>query len=168
MNEKTDLTVRREQPLADTNKQADIMPTAEFIAKLQDLAALEFNTIETYEAAVERIENLDYRARLTEFLGQHERYLMALCEAIVQEGGTPPEGGDYKEFLTKGPVLIAGVGGDKPLLKALLLNELLTNKLYEKATQDVFPGYIQLTLKQILASVRHHRVWIESAIDELS
>lgn len=167
MNEKADVVLQRDK-LADIDPPDDIALSAEFIANLQELVVLEFNTIETYEAAVEGIASLDYRARLTKFLSHHEKYLLALCDAIVQEGGLPPEGGDYKEFLTKGPVLIAGVGGDKAILKALLLNELLTNKLYEKANQQVFPGYIQLTLKQALASVRHHRVWIESAIEQRS
>lgn len=137
------------------------------IDKLVDLVELEFNAIETYEAAIERIDNLDYRATLTEFLGEHERHLMQLCDAIIQEGGTPPNGADYKQFLTKGPVILAGIAGDKAILQAMLLNESLTNKLYENANEAVFPGYIQLMLKQALGDVRHHRVWIESAIEQL-
>lgn len=146
--------------------ESDVLDSVDVIIKLSDLVALEFNAIETYEAAIERLENLDYRAKLTEFLGEHERHLMALCDAIIQEGGTPPDGGDYKQFLTKGPVVMAGIGGDKAILQAMLLNESLTNKLYENANNEIFPGYIQLKLKQALGEVRHHRVWIESAIEQ--
>jgi len=146
---------------------SDVMNSKNIISKLEDLVALEFNTIETYEAAIERIENLDYRATMTEFLSEHEQHLMQLCDAIIQEGGTPPKGADFKQFLTKGPVIIAGIGGDKAVLQAMLLNESLTNKLYENANEEVFPGYIQLMLKQALGDVRHHRVWIESAIEQL-
>ena len=71
------------------------------------------------------------------------------------------------EEITKGPVIIAGIGGDKSVLKAMLLNEGLTNKLYKNANDEIYPGYIQLMLKQALGDVRHHRVWIESAIQEL-
>jgi rubrerythrin len=144
----------------------DVMESEEVIAKLIDLAALEFNAIETYEAAIERLDNLDCRAKMTEFLGEHERHLMQLCDAIIEQGGTPPDGGDYKQFLTKGPVVIAGIGGDKAILQAMLLNESLTNKLYENANEEIFPGYIQLMLKQALGDVRHHKVWIESAIEQ--
>lgn len=148
-------------------RSMDVMNSKNIISKLWDLVALEFNAIETYEAAIERLENLDYRAKMTEFLGEHERHLMQLCDAIIQEGGMPPQGADYKQFLTKGPVIIAGIGGDKAVLQAMLLNESLTNKLYENANEEVFPGYIQLMLKQALGDVRHHRVWIESAIEQL-
>ncbi|THK42400.1 DUF2383 domain-containing protein [Methylophaga sp. SB9B] len=147
-------------------RNIDVMNSENVISKLGDLVALEFNAIETYEAAIERLENLDYRAKMTEFLGEHERHLMQLCDAIIQEGGTPPEGANYKQFLTKGPVVIAGIGGDKAILHAMLLNESLTNKLYESANEEIFPGYIQLMLKQALGDVRHHRVWIESAIEQ--
>lgn len=145
----------------------DVMKSADVISKLRDLVALEFNAIETYEAAIERLEDLDYRAKITEFLGEHERHLMELCDAIIEEGGTPPDGGDYKQFLTKGPVVLAGIGGDKAILQAMLLNESLTNRLYENANDEIFPGYIQLKLKQALGDVRHHRVWIESAIEQI-
>ena len=64
-------------------------------------------------------------------------------------------------------MIIAGIGGDKSVLKAMLLNEGLTNKLYKNANDEIYPGYIQLMLKQALGDVRHHRVWIESAIQEL-
>lgn len=152
--------------MMDVIENNDVMNAKDVISKLSDLVALEFNAIETYEAAIERLENLDYRAKMTEFLGEHERHLMSLCDAIIQEGGSPPEGGDYKQFLTKGPVVIAGIGSDKTILKAMLFNESLTNKLYESANDEIFPGYIQLMLKQALGDVRHHRVWIESAIEQ--
>lgn len=152
--------------MMDVIENNEVMNSKDVISKLSDLVALEFNAIETYEAAIERLENLDHRAKMTEFLGEHERHLMSLCDAIIQEGGSPPEGGDYKQFLTKGPVVIAGIGNDKTILKAMLFNESLTNKLYESANDEIFPGYIQLMLKQALGDVRHHRVWIESAIEQ--
>lgn len=148
--------------------ESEVLGSTAVITKLSDLVALEFNAIETYEAAIERLEDLDYRAKLTEFLGEHERHLLELCDAIIQEGGTPPDGGDYKQLLTKGPVVMAGIGGDKAILQAMLLNESLTNKLYENANDEIFPGYIQLKLKQALGEVRHHRVWIESTVEGLN
>ncbi|WP_169712033.1 DUF2383 domain-containing protein [Methylophaga nitratireducenticrescens] len=148
--------------------ESDVLGSTAVITKLSDLVALEFNAIETYEAAIERLENLDYRAKLTEFLGEHERHLLELCDAIIQEGGTPPDGGYYKQLLIKGPVVMAGIGGDKAILQAMLLNENLTNKLYQNANDEIFPGYIQLKLKQALGEVRHHRVWIESAVENLN
>ena len=161
---KIDLTECEETNVIDAS---DVMDSESVIEKLSDLVELQFNSIETYEAAIEQIENLDYRAKLTEFLGEHERHLMALSDAIIEEGGTPPENGDYKQYLTKGPVLMSGVGGDKATLRAMLLNENLSNNLYENANDEIFPGYIQLKLKQALGDVRHHRVWIESAIEQL-
>lgn len=169
MNINSQLTpnLKSEKYTMEVINDSDVMSSEKVISKLSDLVALEYNAIETYEAAIERLENLDYRAKMTEFLGEHERHLMGLCDAIIQEGGTPPDGGNYKQFLTKGPVIIAGIGGDKSVLKAMLLNEGLTNKLYENANDEIFPGYIQLMLKQALGDVRHHRVWIKSAREQL-
>lgn len=155
-----------EESVMEVINENDVMDAEDVISKLKDLAALEFNAIETYEAAIERLEDLDIRAKMTEFLGEHERHLMDLCDAIIQEGGAPPEGGDFKQVLTKGPVVIAGMGGDKAILHAMLLNESLSNKLYENTNNEIFPGYIQLMLKQALGDVRHHRVWIETRIED--
>lgn len=167
MNNQLTPNLKNERHAMEVINESDVMETEEIISKLNDLVALEFNAIETYEVAIERLENLDYRAKMTEFLGEHERHLMDLCDAIIQEGGTPLDGGDYKQFLTKCPVIVAGIGGDKSVLKAMLLNEGLTNKLYKNANDEIYPGYIQLMLKQALGDVRHHRVWIESAIEQL-
>lgn len=80
-----------EESVMEVINENDVMDAEDVISKLKDLAALEFNAIETYEAAIERLEDLDIRAKMTEFLGEHERHLMDLCDAIIQEGGAPPE-----------------------------------------------------------------------------
>lgn len=168
MNKKLILGLKNDEQMMDVIDEDNVMDSADVIKKLSNLVALEFNAIETYEAAIKRMENLDYRAKLTEFLGEHERHLVELCDAIIHEGGTPPDGGDYKQFLTKAPVVIAGIGGDKSILQSMALNESLANKLYENANDEIFPGHIQLKLKQSLRDVRHHRVWIDSAIEQMN
>ncbi len=56
------------------------------------------------------------------------------------EGGNPADGGDLKQILTKGKVVIAELGGDDAILKAMKMNEEVTNKSYEEMVNEALPG----------------------------
>lgn len=138
------------------------------IDKLGDVIELDYDAIAAYKAAIDRLDSAAYKTKLREFLADHERHVSDLSEVVRNEGGTPPDKGDYKQVLTKGQVIIADLAGDRAILKAMKLNEDQTNSLYEKMVNEDFPDHVHTLLKKGLADERRHRAWIETALESES
>lgn len=83
-------------------------------------------------------------------------------------GETPPTEGGVKSILTQGKVILADIFGDKALLKAMKLNEDVTNTAYEGAVEhDDAPAEVKALLERNLADERRHRDWIEARAEAL-
>ena len=143
----------------------------QLIAQLNDLIAVDFDAIEAYEAAIERLEDADGRAQLRSFLGDHQRHTTELSAHVRSLGGRPVTKPDFKRFLTKGKVVLANLAGDTAVLKAMRSNEEQTNSAYEEALREAdsfsCPREVRDTLQKNLADERRHKSWIESRIDVL-
>ncbi|MGF1549692.1 MAG: DUF892 family protein [Sphingomonadaceae bacterium] len=139
------------------------------IAKLlKELVHLDYDAIEAYEAAIERLEDPRYKQRLSEFCGDHRRHTENLAGHLRQLGEDVPEGPDLKRVLTEGKVVLAGLAGDKAILTAMRANEEVTNKAYEKALEKVDANAaIEDTLRANLADERRHRAWLKESIEAL-
>lgn len=138
----------------------------EEIAKmLNELIQLDYDAIAAYEAAIERLEDRQASAKLTEFMNDHVEHTRNLAALVRQHGGNPKQKGDLKKVLTKGKVIIANLAGDDAILKAMRINEDLTNESYEKAAQTPgLPAAVRTTLQANLADERRHREWIVSQL----
>lgn len=139
----------------------------EIISDLSDLIQLDYDAIAAYKSAIERLDKAEYKAKLTEFMGDHERHVKELGKAVRDEGGTPPTGGDALMILTKGKVVIAGLVGDKAILMAMRANEEVTNTKYEDAVETGYPEQVQALLRKGLADERRHRAWIIATLEKL-
>ncbi len=126
---------------------------------------LDFDATEAYEAAIQRLDDALDKERLLEFRDDHVRHVTELSEFVLDFGGTPPTKGDAKAILTKGKVVILGLGGDKGILEAMKSNEEDTNAAYERlcARSDV-PGNLLLTLQRALSDERRHRAYFEQRL----
>lgn len=133
---------------------------------LQDLIKLDYDAIEAYEEAVERIDNVAYKDKLREFCDDHRRHTRNLAEYLRQMGEDIPDGPGAKHFLTKGKVVLADMMGDEAILKAMKTNEDDTNTAYERAVKHaaVTPE-LRDTLEANLGDERIHRAWIVSTIE---
>lgn len=139
------------------------------VAKLlKELIHLDYDAIEAYEAAIERLENADFKARLGEYRDDHRRHTENLGAHLRALGEEPPSGPDLKRILTEGKVVIAGLAGDKAVLGAMKMNEDVTNKTYEEALEHADASAdIRATLAANLEDERRHRAWIEATLDRL-
>lgn len=137
------------------------------ISDLSDLIKLDYDAIAAYKSAIERLDNPEHRAKLTEFLGDHERHIKELGMAVRNEGGTPPTEGGAMKIMTQGKVVIASLLGDEAILKAMKANELVTNTKYEEAVETGHAEPIQAILRQGLADERRHKEWLSAAIEKL-
>lgn len=135
---------------------------------LSDLIELDYDATAAYEAAIERLDDDIAKQRLTEFKADHTRHIHELGQLMRDMGEAPPESGDMKSVLTQGKVVMAGLSGDKAILKAMRSNESDTNSAYERASgRDDLTPEIQAVLDKNLGDERRHRDWIEEYLAAL-
>jgi rubrerythrin len=157
--------------LAVINKRKDTMATlagneTKLSELLHDLVKLDFDAAEAYEAAIERLENEEFRTALAEFRQDHLRHARDLGKAMAGLNLKAPPGPGAKQYLTKGKVIIADLFGDQAILMAMLANEKDTNTAYERACANaVATPEVRHVLQMNLQDERRHREWIEDAID---
>ena len=139
------------------------------IAKhLNNVIELDFDAIGAYKAAIERLENEKYRSKLEEFLKDHENHIKTLTKLVKAQGERPSTSGDFKEILTKGRVMIAGLANDHAILRAMKLNEEQTNKKYEVESAEDYPEEIHDALTKGLEDERKHKDWIDKTLKSVS
>ncbi|CDM38767.1 DUF2383 domain-containing protein [Ectopseudomonas oleovorans] len=74
--------------------------------ELNTLIRLNFDAIEAYTSAIERLENADYRQTLEEFRADHIRHVDELKELVHWMGAAPAKTGDAMQILTRGRISI--------------------------------------------------------------
>jgi uncharacterized protein (TIGR02284 family) len=152
-----------------------IMPTATLAGKqsdpvdlLEELIKLDYDAIEAYDMAIERLDDAESQRQLTEFREDHRRHTQDLSRFLKEYGAKPPTGPDLKRFLTQGKVMLGSLRGDRAILKAMKSNEDQTNTAYERATEHHdLPMELQETLRKNLEDERRHRSWIERRMQQL-
>lgn len=133
---------------------------------LKNLIELDYDAIGAYDAAIARVTQDAYRARLFELRDDHERHVEELSCVLRDVGRTPPEGPDFKRLLLKGKVVLAGLVSDRAILYALKTTETDTNVAYERASRsDAVPQQIKALLRASLADERRHRSWLEEQLE---
>lgn len=141
---------------------------ADRIKTLKKLVHLDYDAIEAYDAAIERLEDPGSKKALREFRQDHARHTENLGAILRNLNEEVPSGPDMKRMLTEGKVVIAGLGGDKAVLRAMQANEKVTNTAYEKALQATgTDAATQDTLRHNLEDERRHKAWIDRKIEEL-
>jgi rubrerythrin len=136
------------------------------IHMLDNLVALDFDAIDAYEAAIERLKEAGDRDQMHSFMLDHIRHTTEVGAVVRQLGGTPPVTGDFKRVLTKGKVVLAGLIDDRAVLFAMKTNETDTNTAYERATRHKgLTPEIKMLLEKNLSDERRHKAWIEQRLE---
>jgi uncharacterized protein (TIGR02284 family) len=132
---------------------------------LTDLVQLDYDAAEAYQAAIDRLQNTEYRSALSGFKDDHLRHIREISDILTQMGLTPPGQGDMKSLLTKGKVVMAGLMGDEAILQAMRTNEDDTNTAYQRAVQhpNVPTGTLD-ALERGREDERRHCEWILGAL----
>lgn len=143
--------------------------TQNVVDKLNKLIQLDYDAIEAYGAAVEKLQNHGYKEQIAKFGQDHVRHVEVLSALVDGYGGVAATGPDLKRLLTKGKVVIADlVGGDRAILMAMVANEEVTNKTYEEALNDL--GAVKPETREIvaanLADERRHRAWMQQQLEK--
>lgn len=140
----------------------------EFYEHLESLLQLDYDAIEAYEAAINRMENQSYKLKLQEFKKDHENHIKDTSPFLKKAGHKPPTGPGVKSLLTQGKVVLANIIGEAGILKAMRSNEEETNLAYEQINgYPDLPVELKKTLQKGLADERKHKSWIEKELENL-
>lgn len=142
---------------------------ADFGKVLKELAELDYDAVEAYRVALERLENEDYKKNLSMFLRDHEDHVERINEVLEQKGRDKVTGPSGKQYLTKGKVAIADMlGDDNTILKAMLSNEEDTNVAYGRVNsrEDIWQEAVDI-IKKGAEDEKRHKTWIENTLSNL-
>lgn len=138
---------------------------SKFDKALYELCELDYDAVEAYEAAINRLEKEDYKAHLREFKQDHEQHIREICDLLQKHNLKVPEGPSAKALLTQGKVVLAQLIGDTNILKAMLSNEIDTNTAYERLTMHAEKWEeAEELLTRGLQDERKHKEWLEAIV----
>lgn len=132
--------------------------------ELNDLARLDYDAIEAYRAAIERLESGEYRRQLGEFMKDHERHTTVLAEEVRALGGVPDEGAGGLRMLSEGAVRLGALADDKGILHAMNTNEAVINRSYVEALEKLEGHAVQQVVARNREDARRHKAWIEAEL----
>jgi uncharacterized protein (TIGR02284 family) len=139
------------------------------ISVLNDLIQLDYDAIQAYKQAIEKIEDAAARSDLMSFQADHERHIIDLSQAVRVLGGEPEKAGrDLKGVLLEGLTALRSVTGNLGALRAMRMNEKLTNRAYEKALEAKLPINARDVVLTNREDERRHLAAIEMHIERLS
>jgi rubrerythrin len=141
------------------------METQAVISLLRDLVHLDVDAIHAYDQAIKNIDVASARTELTRYKADHERHVTDLSAAIVDLGGEAPAiRRDVKGFFIEGMTALRAAMGTEQSLKAMLTNEKLTNREYDKAAKMALPPQVEALIARNRSDERRHLEYIEDAI----
>lgn len=133
---------------------------------LQSLAQLDIDAIHAYSSAIERIDLSDVKKQLIHFRADHERHVSDLSTLIGKLGGNPPKTTlDFKGFLIQGFTAIRSMIGNESALKAMKMNEELTNKNYYEALEFDLQPDVKAVVQKNYEDERRHLKYIRQCIE---
>jgi hypothetical protein len=150
----------------------DMSKHDQWIAKVCDhlnkLIQLDFDAAGTYREALLHVDDPSARSDLHMFLGDHERHVMELSRIVRDLGGTPINvHRDLKGVILEGMTRLRS-RGTLGALRAMRMNERLTNRSYDKASEVYMPPLGQVIVMENLADERRHLAAIEAHIERLA
>lgn len=135
---------------------------AHFEKALESLIELDYDAVEAYDAAIDRLENDKYRKKMIEFKDDHLRHIEELNYVLSAHSYNTIDGPCAKQWLTKGKVVLANLLGDNSILAAMLSNEDDTKTAYEKINNHSGKWEDATEpLKRGLADEKRHWTWLK-------
>jgi len=142
---------------------------SDLIAAIKDLIELDYDAVEAYEAALNRVDREEYKKKLNEFKADHERHIEELSTYLKVKNEKAPESGSMKQLLTQGKVVLGSMIGDISILQAMQSNESDTNTAYERMNQRTdTEEEIKDVLARGLEDEKKHYQWLQSVLEEKS
>lgn len=142
---------------------------SEIASAMTSLLELEYDALEAYKVAVDKLEDIRYKSQMQKFMHDHERHVLEIEKLLKKHNVEFSAGPSAKQILTKGKVIIADLIGDKAILVAMLTNETDTNTAYERMLErnDDWADAYEV-LQRGLADEKRHKEWLEENMPTLN
>jgi uncharacterized protein (TIGR02284 family) len=145
------------------------MTREEMIDSLNSLIQLDIDAVSAYEQAIKNIDDPIIRDRITEFKEHHGGHTRDLFSLVQKMGGTPPDlSPDFKGFLIQGFTAIRSATGTEGALRAMELNEKLTNRNYSEAVGWDWTPEAKILVEKNFSDEKIHLEYIQSNLRSIS
>lgn len=113
------------------------MMQSKFSDALQDLVELEYDVIDAYESAAQRVRKPEFKEKMVHFCSDHQRQVHDLSQMIRDHGMMPPTGpSTARNLLSQGKVMITSMVSDNALLGAMRSNEVDASTAHDRILID--------------------------------
>lgn len=139
---------------------------SDFGKAVQELVELEYDVVEAYEAAINRLENKRYKSQLEKFRNDLKRHIQDFSKLLALHDIEAPKGPSMgKQWLEKGKVLLANIVSDNAILRAMKSNEEDACKAYERLhNHEGKWREAESLLLHCMDDERQHSAWLTSAL----
>lgn len=136
-----------------------------FFSALADLLELEYDAIEAYTAAIDRLENPQYKESLREFRGDHEQHVKDITKILQKNNLKIKNGPSGKQILLVGNIAIGSLIGDKAILNAMLNAEEDMVTAYERMNKHADKTAESIAvMEKGLKDEQRHREWVKNSL----
>jgi hypothetical protein len=136
------------------------------VVTLETLFMEECDALEAYDAAIKRLKDPHYRANLLSFMEDHHKTMEDLVILLRIHGLYMPSSPSLtSQFMAKWQMLLANLGGDKAILRALQHHEEAIKQTYEQADarQLLWPDAKNI-VTYALAHTNSHDAWFQDVL----
>lgn len=147
-----------------TNVQLD----PSLLAELNDLLQLDYDAIQAYTVAVERLGDVESKNAIAAFREDHERHISELTQLIRSRGGDPINLPHLPTGIFK--LAIQGVGaagGDKGILLAYKSNERQARDKYRRAADRAHDPEVQALIQRAADDEQRHYSWALERLEDM-
>lgn len=144
------------------------------VAELNDLLKLDHDAVQAYTLAIKGLENEEYKSRLVEFRGDHQRHIDELSQLVRSRNGTPVEMSHLSTGVFKLAVQgvasgarRAGIAGDRAVLVAFKANERQVRDKYRRLAQETHAADVTSVLARAADDEQRHYSWVLETLEEL-
>ncbi len=145
------------------------MTREETIDGLNSLIHLDIDAVSAYDQAIKNIDDPVIRDRISEFRGDHQRHVSELSSEVRKMGGTAPDPSpDFKGFLIQGFTAIRSATGTEGALRAMEMNERLTNRNYSAAVGWALTPELKILVEKNFTDEKVHLEYIQTNLRGMS
>lgn len=136
-----------------------------FEEALYQLCELDYDVVEAYEIAIERLENQQYKIQFANFKRDLEHHIYEISNLLKKHNELAPSGPSSKHLIVWGKVIFANLFGDQAILRVMWLNEIDINTAYERLHHYKTKWHDAMAiLRRGLGNERRHKRWFETTL----
>jgi rubrerythrin len=140
------------------------LSTEQIIAECAALIRYDYDAIGAYDEAIEALTDYGLRAKLIEFLGDHERHVSDLSAILRRLGGDAPDKPGLGGLTRRTMDPVAGQGSVEGTLRALLRDEEVVAEAHRQRAGRELPEEVLAVVRRHEENEARHREWLRETL----